>query len=223
MNLAPETISDGTADELIAEWDDFGGEPVERPAHAHKQQRTHEAVGDQQAVRGAMGGQRRTRVAVGGAGTLIVLGAIAVTLVLRATPTELTAPATLGTAPINPAAPTNPASAPTNPNTAPISPNTAATSPSSAQSPPAVQLELENPVDRGDSVDLTWLSSDRLDFAVTVAGEGEPQRTIYVHRNRTATIPVDPTRPYCFQIHGTDSLRIWESQPKAIRGATCTL
>jgi eukaryotic-like serine/threonine-protein kinase len=97
------------------------------------------------------------------------------------------------------------------------------TSTAAAPGQQAVQLELDDPVDKGKSVELTWRSSDELDFAVIVATEGQQQDPVFTQRNRTAVIPVDPLRPYCFQIQGTNRLQVWESQPKPIRGAVCKL
>ncbi|WP_116104265.1 MULTISPECIES: hypothetical protein [Amycolatopsis] len=85
----------------------------------------------------------------------------------------------------------------------------------------AVQLDLDDPVDQGDHVELSWRSSEALDFAVIVAAEGERSTTVLVQRNTTHRVPVDPVRKYCFLIQGTDGPHIYESQAKPIRGANC--
>jgi eukaryotic-like serine/threonine-protein kinase len=85
----------------------------------------------------------------------------------------------------------------------------------------AVQLELAEPTDRGDHVELTWHSARTLDFAVVVAREGEPTRVLLAQRNRAMTVPVDPGRKYCFLIQATDGNQVYESQPKPLRGAVC--
>ncbi|MEV4757335.1 protein kinase [Micromonospora sp. NPDC049559] len=86
---------------------------------------------------------------------------------------------------------------------------------------PAVQLELADPVDRGNEVELSWRSSQPLDFGVVVAAEGEPAKVLLVRSGNSYRVPVDPVRRYCFQIQGSDSIEVYESQPKPIRGATC--
>jgi hypothetical protein len=98
------------------------------------------------------------------------------------------------------------------------------TPPSSAQDIPtaaAVGLELADPVDRNDEVELSWSSTATLEFGVVVAGEGEQTRTLVAHRNRTFKVPVEPGRKYCFLIRATDGNQLYESAPKAIRGAIC--
>lgn len=85
----------------------------------------------------------------------------------------------------------------------------------------AVQLDLADPVDLGNSVELTWTSDRVLDYAVIVAGDGEPNHTLLAQRNRTMTVPVDPVRKYCFLIQATDGDQVYQTGPKAIRGATC--
>lgn len=86
---------------------------------------------------------------------------------------------------------------------------------------PAVQLELADPVDRGNEVELSWRSSEPLDFGVVVAAEGKPAKVLIVRGGNSYRVPVDPVSKYCFQIQGSDSIKVYESQPKPIRGATC--
>ncbi|GAB3586147.1 hypothetical protein GCM10027445_64540 [Amycolatopsis endophytica] len=86
----------------------------------------------------------------------------------------------------------------------------------------AVQLILNEPVDQGDYVELSWQSSEALDFALVVAAEGQETATILVQRNTTYRLRVDPVLKYCFQIKGTDGgPQIFESQVKPFRGASC--
>ncbi|MFE9207264.1 serine/threonine protein kinase [Micromonospora sp. NPDC007230] len=84
-----------------------------------------------------------------------------------------------------------------------------------------VQLELTDPVDRGNVVELSWRSTEPLDFAVVVAEEGERAKVLLAKRATTYRVPVDPVRKYCFLIQGSDGLQVYESQPKPIRGARC--
>jgi hypothetical protein len=86
----------------------------------------------------------------------------------------------------------------------------------------AVRLELADPVDRGNFVELTWRSSEPLDFAVIVAAEGETAKAVFVDRSTSYRIEVDPVRKYCFLVQGADGVQVYNSAPKAIRGATCT-
>lgn len=85
----------------------------------------------------------------------------------------------------------------------------------------AVQLDLNDPVDLGDHVELSWRSSEALDFAVIVAAEGERSTTVLVQRNTSHRVPVDPVRKYCFLVQATDGNKVYESQAKPIRGANC--
>ncbi|GIJ48423.1 hypothetical protein Val02_53090 [Virgisporangium aliadipatigenens] len=85
-----------------------------------------------------------------------------------------------------------------------------------------VQLELADPVDRGNYVELSWRSSEPLDFAVIVAAEGEKAKAVFVHRSTSYRMEVDPARKYCFLIQGADGVQVHNSAPKAIRGATCS-
>ena len=97
----------------------------------------------------------------------------------------------------------------------------ASASAAAGPSPAAVVLELADVTDRGDVVDLSWRSSEPLDFAIIVAGAGVPDGTIYAHRVTTYSVPVDPVRKYCFVVQGTNGVGVFSSAPKAIRGAVC--
>jgi hypothetical protein len=101
---------------------------------------------------------------------------------------------------------------------------TPAAAPNATGSPqPAVQVELADPVDRGDHVELSWRSTALLDFAVVVMAEGEPSRTVYVRRSTSyrAEVDPDPGHGYCFLVQGVDSANFYTSPSKPIRGAAC--
>lgn len=104
----------------------------------------------------------------------------------------------------------------------PATAGTATPNATSAPATPSVQLELLEPADRGNYVELTWRSSEPLDFAISVAEEGKDARTMFVQRNTTYRLPVDPVLKYCFRIQGANSNGVYESQPKPIREAICT-
>ncbi len=99
----------------------------------------------------------------------------------------------------------------------------ATVSPPTSKTAKSVLLELAEPVDNVNHVDLSWNSPERLEFAVIVAGEGEQAKTIHAQQNHTMRVPVDPTRKYCFLVQGTDGTHVFESAPKALRDAKCTL
>jgi hypothetical protein len=99
-------------------------------------------------------------------------------------------------------------------------PRTTAGTPVSAQ--PSVVLELDEPVDLGDRVALTWTTTgDRLYVAVGFWAEGEAHRFLPVEYDRAKTIPVEPDRKYCFMVRGTDGGQVVESQSRPVRGADC--
>ncbi|WP_121162743.1 serine/threonine protein kinase [Micromonospora pisi] len=129
-----------------------------------------------------------------GAAALAVLGVVTVLLVLNR-PDELDVP----TAP------------------APVAAPSTVPTPTRA----AVVLELTDPTDRGNFVELSWRSNQPFDFAVIIAGEGEQTRTIFAHRSTSYRVPVDPVRKYCFEIQATDGQQFYVSPSKPIRGATC--
>jgi hypothetical protein len=84
-----------------------------------------------------------------------------------------------------------------------------------------VLLELADPADRGDVVDLSWRASEQMTYAIVVAGDGLPTRTVVVQQATSYSMPVDPVRKYCFQIQGADGVGVYSSAPKPIRGAKC--
>ncbi len=86
---------------------------------------------------------------------------------------------------------------------------------------PAVGVDLADPVDRGDYVELSWHSSVPLDFAVIVKAEGERGKPFYVQRNTSYRAQVDPARRYCFSVQGSDSANTYTSRLRPIRDADC--
>ncbi|HEX6359404.1 hypothetical protein [Actinophytocola sp.] len=84
-----------------------------------------------------------------------------------------------------------------------------------------VTVELAEPTDLTDKVQLNWKATRDLDFAVVVAAEGEKPQVLLVQRNRTMTVDVDPERKYCFLIQATDGDQVYESEPQPLRGAVC--
>jgi hypothetical protein len=84
-----------------------------------------------------------------------------------------------------------------------------------------VRIELAEPVDKTDHVELRWRSSRELDFAVVVAADGKPPQYYLAQRKNSLTIDIEPGRKYCFMIQATDIDRVYESAPVALRGATC--
>lgn len=94
--------------------------------------------------------------------------------------------------------------------------------PASAPSAGKPVLVLDDPVDLGDKVSLTWTTTeDRLYVAVGYWAEGEPRQFVPARYDRSKTVPVDPDRKYCFMVRGTDGGQVVESKSKAVRGADC--
>lgn len=108
--------------------------------------------------------------------------------------------------------------------TTPVQPPPPVSAPASTLAPggaTGARVDLADPVDLGTGVQLTWNSDQVLDYAVIVAGEGEPNHTILAQRNHTLTVPIDPIRKYCFLVQGTDGNQVYQTAPKPIRGAVC--
>ncbi|GAA0522795.1 hypothetical protein GCM10011581_33730 [Saccharopolyspora subtropica] len=139
-------------------------------------------------------GKPRAGIVIAAVGVLSVL-AVALVALLVSQPAKLDVP--VASAPVAGPAPVQPA-------------------------PPPVRLELDDPVDKGDHVELSWRSSEPLDYAVIVAPEGQPSDTIFVRRDTRLRLRIDPVLQYCFQIQGASSAGVYESQAKPIRDATCT-
>jgi serine/threonine protein kinase len=176
--------------------DDFGvpmGEPEENPQDPADIDDGVAGIGTFARPAATPSSKSLRRYVVSGAAVLAVLVTVTLVLVLREDPDELE------TTPRQP------------PMSAPAAPASAA----------AVQLELADPVDLGDQVVLNWTSDRTLDFAVVIAGEGEPNHSELAQRNHTMKVTVDPVRKYCFLIQGSDGNQVYESQSKSIRGAVC--
>ena len=84
-----------------------------------------------------------------------------------------------------------------------------------------VTVELSEPKDLSDKVQLNWKATRDLDFAVVVAAEGESARVLLAERNHSMTVEVEPGRKYCFLVQASDGDRVYESKPQPLRGATC--
>lgn len=84
-----------------------------------------------------------------------------------------------------------------------------------------VTVELAAPTDLTDKVQLSWTATRDLDFAVVVAAEGEEQRILLAERNHSMTVEVEPDIKYCFMVQASEGDRVYESEPRPLRGATC--
>ncbi|MBW4717143.1 protein kinase domain-containing protein [Saccharothrix obliqua] len=87
---------------------------------------------------------------------------------------------------------------------------------------PPPEVVLDEPTDLGDRVSLTWTTNDdRLFFAVVAWPEGGPSTAVLAERDRTAKVPVEVGRKYCFLVRGTKGDQVVESRSKGVRGADC--
>jgi serine/threonine protein kinase len=85
-----------------------------------------------------------------------------------------------------------------------------------------VLVELSEPTDLTDQVQLSWHATRDFDFAVVIAAEGEKAKVLLAERNHSMTVPVDPAKKYCFQVQATDGgSQVYESKPVPLRGASC--
>lgn len=92
----------------------------------------------------------------------------------------------------------------------------------SRQDAEAMQLEIHQLEDNGETVELGWRSAEPLTYAVFVAEQGgQSPKTRYRGRGTTLTVEVEPGLKYCFQVQGTDGVQTFESEPVPIRGGTC--
>jgi serine/threonine protein kinase len=106
----------------------------------------------------------------------------------------------------------------------PISPPAATNSvpPSPPLSPaPTVALELAEPQDLGDSVELSWKGPPGLSYSVSIAPRGGQRTNTLVNQATTQRVPVRAGVQYCFRIEGTDGRRTYVSNVKSLRGAVC--
>ncbi|MFE5565019.1 serine/threonine protein kinase [Amycolatopsis japonica] len=90
-----------------------------------------------------------------------------------------------------------------------------------AISEPGTRVELAPPSDSGSTVKLSWRAPEGMDSAIVVTDETGRSRTTIMRRQRSATIPVEPGRKYCFLVQVTDGGGIDESPAHPIRGADC--
>ena len=88
--------------------------------------------------------------------------------------------------------------------------------------PSVPHIELDEPVDQGTVVQLSWRSDRELDYAVIISAQGERNDVVLVNDTSTYRVRVDPTRQYCFAIQGTDGAQVVESAPRPVREAACT-
>lgn len=93
--------------------------------------------------------------------------------------------------------------------------------PTSGPDSDAVRIELAEPTDLRDKVQLTWKATRDLDFAVIVAEEGKEAETHPVQRKHSLTVDVDPELQYCFMVQASDGRQVYESEPRPLRGAVC--
>lgn len=84
-----------------------------------------------------------------------------------------------------------------------------------------VTVELAQPTDLTDKVQLNWKATRDLDFAVVVAPEGEETRVLLAERDHSMTVDIEPGLKYCFMVQASDGDRVYESDPQPLRGATC--
>ncbi len=92
----------------------------------------------------------------------------------------------------------------------------------SAPATNTVQVDLADPVDYGNYVQLSWRSTESaLYYVVIVAGAGLPRKPYYVENGTTYRAEVEPGRQYCFIVRATDSVHSYESVSKGIRDARC--
>ncbi|MCT2585889.1 protein kinase domain-containing protein [Actinophytocola gossypii] len=85
-----------------------------------------------------------------------------------------------------------------------------------------VVVELAEPTDLVDHVELNWTGSHTMTYAVVIAEEGKSEPKVDLVGSVTSmTVEVEPGQQYCFQIQATTSERTYESKVRALRGATC--
>jgi eukaryotic-like serine/threonine-protein kinase len=89
--------------------------------------------------------------------------------------------------------------------------------------PKQATIKLNPPVDKGTSVVLTWSGPPRVTYAVIVAEQGAKQPQTTLRGTMTSlTVQVSSGLKYCFQVQGTDGVERFDSEPRPIRGATCS-
>jgi hypothetical protein len=83
-------------------------------------------------------------------------------------------------------------------------------------------IRLDQPVDLGHSVELSWHGDGNLHYAVIVAEEGGETDTVYVNSRTSYRVEVDPSLAYCFQVKGSDGVRVYTSEIRPLRRAACS-
>lgn len=96
-----------------------------------------------------------------------------------------------------------------------------------SRQPGDVEIVLNEPVDLTDKVELSWRANrTELDFAVVIAAEGEEDVEVkFAERNMTMTVNVRPGIQYCFLVQAIEATHeddVYQSDPRGLRGATCT-
>jgi hypothetical protein len=88
-------------------------------------------------------------------------------------------------------------------------------------SAPAARLVVARPVDRGDSVELSWSGQAGLTYAVLVVPQGRTSQVVLAGRTTSIAVQVEPELPYCLTVQGTAGVSVVKSDPVAIRTADC--
>ena len=84
------------------------------------------------------------------------------------------------------------------------------------------RIQLDAPVDRGESVELSWSSDASLDYAVEIGEPGAQPKAQLVGRVTTVTLPVTAGQKYCFRIQGSNPAgTVSESNVVSLRDAVC--
>lgn len=85
-----------------------------------------------------------------------------------------------------------------------------------------IELALDPPDDQGDAAELTWRGPPELHYAIVVAATGQPATATFLAPHRTdLLVPLDPALQYCFQLQASDGTDVYQTAPRAIRGAVC--
>lgn len=91
----------------------------------------------------------------------------------------------------------------------------------SASAPFSVAIELAQPNDLGDTVELSWTGPPNLTYNLSIAPKDQPMKTELAGRATTRRVAVEPGIQYCFRIEGTDGRQTYISNVQGIRGAIC--
>ncbi|MFC4950845.1 serine/threonine-protein kinase [Pseudonocardia sp. GCM10023141] len=96
-------------------------------------------------------------------------------------------------------------------------------SPTAGAATAKAHIQLAAPIDRGDTIDLSWSADATLDFGVLVGEQGKPQAdAMLVGRVTHFSVPVQKGRPYCFRVQGVNPAgTVSESNVESVRDAVC--